>query len=336
MKAKRIFTRQVLGLDYRVLRVILAMMIIALGLLSYRLIDKKECTPVNFLIKTITVHTDSSYMAGETLSFIASANENEINWDFGDNSPKVTGQYVTHKFLRIGTFNITASTGTSCDALQAITIKPAEDMGKKGDQVISGEEIIGKVSTLAGSEETFTCMVTATSYEWSIPNYPKMTANGSTAKFRFPNAGKFLVQVTLDHDRTKRFSKEITVEPVVIEKSHLPENIKPLIPEGVKPLPDPEPANTSVKISDAVFTDYLSKVIDKKMTAPDFDKYLCYKGETKAVLNGDLVSFNALCDEISGKKRRKLIIGRTRIKITSATMRRDNDGCVNIVEVKYH
>jgi len=72
------------------------------------------------------------------------------------------------------------------------------------------------------------------------------------------------------------------------------------------------------------------------MTAADFDKYLCYKGETKVVSNGDVVTFNALCEEISGKKRRKFIIGKTRIKINSAVLRRDNEGCVNIIEVKYH
>ena len=79
MKANRIFTRQVMGLDHRVFNMILVVCLISIGLLSYRLIDKKECTPVNFVIKTITLHTDSSYLAGETLSFIASANENEIS-----------------------------------------------------------------------------------------------------------------------------------------------------------------------------------------------------------------------------------------------------------------
>ena len=48
------------------------------------------------------------------------------------------------------------------------------------------------------------------------------------------------------------------------------------------------------------------------------------------------MTFNAMCDEISGKKRRKLIIGKTKIKIQVAEMRRDKDGCVNIIEVKYH
>ncbi|MBK8521001.1 MAG: PKD domain-containing protein [Chitinophagaceae bacterium] len=333
MKAQRIFTRQVYGLDYRVFRSILVIVLLAIGLLSYRLLDKKECVPINFTVKTITHHTDSSYSAGESLSFIAAATGDEITWDFGDDAEKVTGQYVSHKYLSTGTFIVTASTGNSCQTVRKIIIKLPSELTRSNEPVIAGEEIIGPFATSTGVEESFTCMVTATHYEWSIPNYPKMARTGSTAKFIFPAAGKFLVQVTLDHDRTKRYTKEITVEAPEVIKSTIPEDIKPLIPTEVQPLPDPK--TFSVKISDAIFTEYLSQVIDKKMAAADFDKYLCYKGETKVVANGDIITFNALCEEISGKKRRKFIIGKTKIKINSAVLRRDNEGCVNIIEVKY-
>lgn len=335
MKANRIFTRQIFGLDYRVFRSVLVIVILATGLLGYRLLDKKECTPVRFLIKTITPHTDSTFSAGESLSFIAGNADNEITWDFGDNSPKATGQYVSHKYLSTGSFTVTAFSGTSsCETARKIIVKPPSEFNKSTEQVNPGEEIIGPFATSTGIEESFTCMVAAGYYEWSIPNYPKMIRTGSTAKFTFPAAGKFMVQVTLDRDRTKRFTKEITVEAPEVTQSPVPDNIKPLIPETIQPLPDPK--TFSVKISDAVFLEYLSQVVDKKMSAPDFDKYLCYKGETKVVSNGDIVTFNALCEEISGKKRRKFIIGKTKIKINSAVLRRDNDGCVNIIEVKYH
>ena len=206
-------------------------------------------------------------------------------------------------------------------------------MPEKDDHIVTGEEIVGPTATMTGKQEIFTCMVSAKSYEWSIPNYPKMIQVGATAKFQFPSAGKFIVQVTLDHDRTKRYVKEVNVEAAPNEKSQIPEDIKPLIPPGVQPLPE---VNQSVKVSDAIFLSYLEKVVDKKMTANDFNDYLCYKGETKVISNGDLMTFTAFCEEITGKKRRKMIIGKTKIKIKSAELRRDNDGCVNIIEVKYH
>jgi PKD repeat protein len=322
-----------MGLDYRVWRVMLIISVLSLGLLSYRLIDSKKCIPVSFSIKTIAIHTDSTYSVGENLSFIASSNKNEVTWDFGDNSAKITGQYVTHAYQNTGSYKITASTGTgsSCETTMQIVIAPAV-IQKDDANLVTGEEILGPLSTITGKDEIFTCMVTARVYEWSISNYPKMTQKGSTAKFQFPTAGKYTVQVTLDGDRTKRYSKEITVEAAPDLSSPIPDDIKPLIPEGVQPLPLPD-ANTTVKITDATFKEYLEKVIDKKMTAADFDNYLCSKGGTPVILNGEPMTFNALCEEISGKKRRKMIIGKTRIKIKMAEMRREKDGCVNTILV---
>ncbi len=331
MTANKIFTRQIMGLDYRVLRVLFVVSILCLGLLGYRLIDINKCIPVNFVIKTIAVHTDSNYSAGESLSFIASTSKNEITWDFGDNSIKVTGQYVTHTFETDGSYKIYASTGTSCLTIKEITIKTAAVIKTKDDTVVMGEEIVGPASTIEGTEVMFYCMVTATAYEWTIVNYPKMTRTGTNAKFSFPGSGKYIVQVTLDHDRTKRYSREVTVEAAPNDKSPIPDNIKPLLPDNVQTLPDP---NKNVKITDAIFLSYLQKVVDKKMAANDFDNYLCYKGETKVISNGELMSFNAFCDEISGKKRRKFL-SKVKIKIKTAEMRRDNEGCVNIIEIKY-
>lgn len=335
MTDNRIFTKQLMGLDYRVWRVMLVICILSLGLLSYRLIDSKKCKPVTFSIKTIVQHADSVYNTGEALSFVSSANDNEIIWDFGDNSDKITGQYVTHFYKNAGAYKVTASTGTGCETIQSIMVSVPVAAAQDDNNVVTGQEIVGPLSTITGKEEMFTCMVTAKTYEWSISNYPKMNQQGSTAKFQFPTTGKYLVQVTLDGDRTKRYTKEISVEAAPIAPSTAPDEVKPLIPESIQPLPNPTDSK-NIKITDDIFKGYLEKVIDKKMTTADFDNYLCYKGDTKVILNGDLMSFNAMCEEISGKKRRKLIIGKTKIKIEKAEMRRDKDGCVNIIEVKYH
>lgn len=328
MTANRIFTKQLMGLDYRVWRTILIISILSLGLLSYRLIDSKKCTPVSFYIKTINIHTDSIYNTGETLSFISSATYEETTWDFGDNSKKVTGQYVTHTYSNAGSYLITAYTGSTCQNSQQIKVVTPVVVPQNDDAIITGQEIVGPVATITGKEELFTCMVDAKTYEWTISNYPSMTQTGGTAKLRFPTVGKFLVMVTLNGDRTKRYTKEINVEAA-------PAEAKPLIPDSIPPLLPPA-ENKNIKITDDIFKGYLGKVIDKKMTAADFDNYLCFKGDTKVILNGELMTFNAMCDVISGKKRRKLLIGRTKIKIQMAEMRRGTDGCVNIIEVKYH
>ncbi|MBS1755214.1 MAG: PKD domain-containing protein [Ferruginibacter sp.] len=335
MTGNRIFTKQLMGLDYRVWRTMLIISIISLGLLSYTLIDSKKCEPVNFLIKTIVQHTDGVYNTGETLSFVSSSSKFETTWDFGDNTAKITGQYVTHIYKTAGEYRISASTGTGCETIQGIQVVEPVASAQDDNNVVTGQEIVGPSSTVTGKEEMFTCMVTAKSYDWSISNYPKMNQQGSTAKFQFPTPGKYLVQVTLDSDRTKRYTKEINVEAMPVAPSVTPDEVKPLIPETVQPLPSPTDSK-NIKITDDIFKGYLGKVVDKKMTAADFDNYLCYKGDTKVILNGELMTFNAMCEEISGKKRRKLLIGKKKIKIEMAEMRRDKDGCVNIIEVKYH
>jgi PKD domain len=350
MLAKSIFTRQQLGLDYRIWRVMLIISVLSLSFLSYRILDSKKCIPVNFIIKTITAHADSTYNVGEILSLISSANKDETTWDFGDNTGKVTGQYVTHIYKAAGTYKITASTGSTCEKVMKIAIATPTTIIESSTNLISGEEIVGPILTITGKDALFTCMVTAKVYEWSITNYPKLTQTGPSAIFQFPTPGKYIVEVTLDNDREKRYTKDINVEAEAVKPVTTttdPAELKQLISPKISPMTIPEkllPAeavvaapekNKTVTITDAIFKDYLGKVIDKKMTAADFDSYLCYKGDTKVILNGDLMTFNAMCGEISGKKKSKMVLWKKSIKIKTAEMRRDTDECVNIIEIKF-
>lgn len=319
-----------MGLDYRVWRVILVMGIIPLGLLGYRIMDTKKCKTFSFSIKSISEHRDSVFIAGETLTFIAFTDAKEISWDFGDHSAKQNGPSVTHQYQTNGVFYVTVSAGSACDMVRQITVQPVSELQHKAENMITGDEISGPSTTIAGKEEMFSCMITANTYLWSILNYPKMMRTGLSAKFQFPATGKYIVQVTLDNDRTKRYSKEIMVTDAPKPKIDAPKNIGPLIPGNLQ-----VPANKKIMITDEIFKSYMEKVVDKQMKVDDFSDYLCYGGDTRALLNGALTTFAGLCDEISGKTRRKFIIGRKKIRITSAVMRRDN-GCVNMVDVQYH
>jgi hypothetical protein len=327
MKTYKVYTRRSMGLDLRVWRVMLLLCIASLGLLSYRFIGTKKCTPINFSVKALTEHTDSVFAAGESISFITTSTK-EVNWDYGDNSPDESGQYVTHRFVKPGTYTITAFTSANCETAKRITIATMISRHSH-DEFIPGQEIVGTNTTKPGEEEIYTCMVPAKDYEWSIPNYPKMVRTGSSAKFQFPGPGKYTVQVTLDNDRNKRFSKDVTVEAPVAKPaaSVIPDKIVPLVPDNLK-------APATIKIANDIFASYLAKVIDKKMTVADFDDYLCDKGDTKAFLNGNITTFTAVCEEISGKKKKKLFSKRS-IRITSALMQRDKSGCVTMVTVNY-
>ena len=332
MTTNRILTRQIMRLDYRIWRVLLVLVILSSGILGYRLVNVHKCKPVSFSIKSITAPSDSVFTTGDNLNFVARSDEKTISWDFGDHSPVETGQYVTHQFQMEGIYYVIAFSGSTCDQAKKIIIKPLGEMQHNIDSVTKGGEIIGPAITITGKEVMFSCMVSAGTYEWSVPNYPKMLRTGPSVKYQFPIPGTYTVQVTLDNNREKRYTREITVEapPKSTPEVQVPQHIVPLIPPGIQ-----VPASKKIIINDAIFLGYMEKVVNKEMKAEDFSDYLC-NSDTKALVNGKLTSFNGMCDELSGKKRKRLIFGKTKIKIISAIMRRDGNGCVTLVEVQYH
>ena len=333
MTTNRILTKQIMRLDYRIWHVLLVQVVLSSGLLGYRLINVHKCKPVSFSIKSITAPSDSVFTAGDNLNFVARSEEKTISWDFGDHSTVETGQYVTHQFQMEGTYYVIAYSGSTCGEAKKIIIKPLGEMQQNVDSVVKGGEIIGPPITVTGKEVMFSCMITAGTYEWSVPNYPKMLRTGPSVKYQFPIPGTYTVQVTLDNNREKRYTKEITVEEPpkpTPDVGAVPQHIVPLIPPGIQ-----VPSGKKIIINDAIFLGYMEKVVNKEMKAEDFSDYLC-NPDTKALVNGKLTSFSGMCDELSGKKRKRLIFGKKQIKISSAIMRRDATGCVTMVEVQYH
>lgn len=368
MNANRIYTRKILGLDNMVWMFMILIIIMAIGLLSYRLADRKECIPFTFNIKAITMHTEGTFYTDETLSFSASLKTQNIQWDFGDNSRSETGQYVSHRFAKEGKYFITASTVPGCETIKEINVKaplPAPPVFDSTN-VDAGEKIIGHTTTFTGTSEVFVCSEIGTSYDWAIVNRPTIRPKslGSTASFLFPNAGKYTVQVTVDNDRNKRYFKDIIVQDVASPMNSVPEKPTRLIPlpqpppiqnqprEKANPAPaekpkattDPEgpvikpPSNKLLRVGNATFKAYLEKVMDKEMTAADFDKYLCGGGSTKVILNGDksdVQTFASLCNFLREGKVKKMVIFNKKIKLVSVKLHRDNTTCVTLIDVKY-
>ena len=360
MNANRIYTRKTLGLDNMVWMFMALVIIMAVGLLSYRLADRKECVAFTFNIKAISIHNGNVFYTDETLSFSATLNSQNIQWNFGDNSNTQTGQYVTHRFKKAGKFFVTASTVPGCETIKEIIVKvplpaPVVIDSANGD---TGEKVIGHTTTFTGTNEVYVCSAIGTSYDWAIVNRPAIRPKsfGSTANFLFPNAGKYTIQVTVDNDRNKRYFKDITVENVAAPKNEVPERIPRLIPlpesQPKQPLENPNPAppekpqtpvievpaNKTIVLGNAAFKDYLQKVMNNEMNASDFDKYLCGGESTKVILNGDkkdIQTFTSLCKFLKEGKVKKALIFNKKIKLKSVALHRDNDGCVILIDVQY-
>jgi len=327
-----------MGLDSQVWSVMLILSILSIGLLGYKLADNKKCIPFTFNLKTASFHSDSIYYVGENVTFSSSNPGQSISWDFGDNSDKIEGSYVPHKYTVPGTYRIIASSGTDCDETRIIKIVHAP----QSSYIREGEKIIGPSLITNAVEAEFNCAVLADSYTWSIKSYPsiKPIGSGGRIKFRFPNAGNYTIQVVLDNDRVRSYTKEISVDDVLTRKSIIPEKLPNLIP--VDPTPDTktqpeklpeikviEEEDTKpryVAINNETFITLLQSVQKGQMDISEFNRFFCQGIIPQVRENGKKKAFSVLYQELGSNKYKKATI-------KSLQLKRDSDGCIFIIEI---
>lgn len=191
-----------MGLDNRVWRLMFLMILLPLGLLSYRLIDNDEkCTPFSFKIRTLSLHEDNVYYTGEVLSFTASIPSDNIDWDFGDNTAGTGGENVHHQFLREGRYPVKATGNSLCPFEREIIIQNPPVVVQSSDPVRG--KIVGPKSFNVFTPQKFTYPGSAASYEWTVQNHPIYAERGRTVSFTFTLPGSYTIQVELDGDPKK-------------------------------------------------------------------------------------------------------------------------------------
>lgn len=351
MNSYRIYTRQTLGLDNRVWLLMIIILVLSLGLLSYKVIDKKECVPFTFKVSNLGLHNDSVFYVGDILSFDASVASQDITWDFGDNNG-ASGAYVSHVFLKEGPFQITAKSNSLCTVAKEIIIKALPPDSTPLSGTFSRGKIIGNSSFTINSNEKFSYPLQAKSYEWSVQNQPDFgIKRGQKVSFSFPYSGSYRIRVQLDGDLTKTDYLDVEVLDDVKFKSKK-ESIPVLIPRAAAPEPAPsvnkgidstlnKPKVNSIKhIADQLFLTFLEQVENKTMTIPDFKEYGINE-KTPVIANGqEHQDFKWLCDQLTEKKEsHKTLFGITistkHIKLESANLLSMNNGIVSIINVSY-
>ena len=95
-----------MGLDNRVWRVMISMIVLSAGLLNYKLMDNETCRTIPVYVKPISHHDDSTYYTDEIIFFNAPGPERTLTWDFDDNTPAQEGRNVTHRFQAEGNYNV--------------------------------------------------------------------------------------------------------------------------------------------------------------------------------------------------------------------------------------
>lgn len=360
--SNRILTRQILGLDQSVWLTMLILFVLSAGLLSYKLIDRNKCTAFSIRVVSRVHHTDTVYYTGNNIFFEANSSNNDVTWTFGEKSTDGgKGLVVNHKFMTRGRYYISASINGECETGKWITVENKPDNSEIKDNIPEVKEILGVDSTLEGIEEEFFSPAMADSfYEWVVLYHPEMgTKNEEIAKFRFPNSGKYIIQLTLDHNRIKSYTKEIFVgelqkkvqkpkdmdgadiEKLIIAKKKEEDKIAP-----PPPAPEPVPVVVSdapkiIRIGDKLFRNELQLLVEEKKNEEYFYKYLCGKGSTPVILNSKSDksrTFSELCKELRGKRGKSWIVfkgGSITIKSVKLIRNEINKDCIDLIEIEY-
>lgn len=350
MNPSRIYTRQTLGLDNMVWLVMIMIIIFSLGLLSYKIIDKKECVAFTFKVRNLGSPHDSVFYVGDILSFNASMASQDIDWNFGDNS-RTSGAYVSHVFLKEGSYLVTAKSKSLCSVVKEIIIKaPLPTIAAQSQIFVTGK-IIGNSNFTINTSQIFSYPDQVKSYEWSVQNHPDLgIKRGRSVSFSFPYPGSYKIQVRLDSNFTKLDYLEVEVLDVTRSKSKI-EDIPILIPRAPAPPSQTQPpANkeidsiinkpkgNSIKfIANKLFLTYLEDVINKTKQVSDFADYGISE-KTPVVVNGEEHhDFKWLCEELTKTKKTEFLgitTSKKQIKLESANLQRMN-GIVSIVNVYY-
>jgi hypothetical protein len=352
MSNKRIYLKKFMGLDMMIWKTGFVCIILSLLLLSYKLAKRETCKPVSFYAKSGVINTGNIFYLGESISFKSSVGGNKIEWNFDDDTPLAAGEYVTHRFAKEGRYYVKVSSGSNCEFAQIVSIVKPKAQTELEDLETTGEKIYGKNATYTGMEEIYQSLVKGDIYEWVVLNQPAMKKDGPVASFSFPGKGTYTLQLTVNNDRTKRYTKEIIVQelekpsskPGDVKQLIKPSEIDPIIlpakpekPEQVTvtpPVIEPPSAPKKIKIGEPAFASYLQQVIDGQMLEADFYRYLAEEGATKVRYNNDKTTrnFSWLCNELNGKKKGFII--KKKVKIESVILKKDEADRITLIVVK--
>jgi len=367
MNDYRTFTRRFLGLDIRARRVVIILILLSLIFLSYRLF-KGKCIPFTIEVDKNS-HSDTFFFPGETIRFFSSNLSEDINWNFKDETQGMaTGSSVLYAFNKEGVYFVTARINEGCEFGKTIYIKKRPEAGPAVTEK-TADTIVGVASTMVGKAELFISPIVAEAYEWEVLKHPEMDVKiGEKVSYTFDRADTYIIQLTLDRDRAKSFQKRLVVLDVP-GKTVLAQDVKALpieqkieeihqqaeepreIEKKLQDSPEAEPAPPTEKVESSapiikvvapdVFRGYLQKLVAGEMNENEFYIYLCKRGTTSVVVNGDTrnsKTFSKFCQEYKGKTERSLIVGKKGpITIKAVKLIKDlvDTKCINRIEVEY-
>jgi hypothetical protein len=327
-----------LCLDKSVWLVMFVLIIISLGLMGYRKATYEPCVEFTIFSKGFSENTNNQFTVGDDIRFTVSRRDGKnIVWNFGDSIEEKGTTVITHNYNRDGRFDVTATINGKCQSITTVYIRKPNVNRNYTEQNNSPALITGSDAPEVNKPAIYMTNTTAESYEWSVLNrneYKNQT--GKFAAFNFKTEGRYTLQLKLDNDRQKIFTKEIFVKPstaIVNNNNPLPtrrlnldrlprreENeatspvSQPVNPTAQPPIVPPTTEDASgsagnhyIDGTDKFFFKSFEEVIRGGKPITDFDKYLCNGTGTRVLLNDkNYMSFEQFFNTIKGNNKRKI------------------------------
>lgn len=335
MNADNLYTRTRIGLDNRVWLVLLVTLILSGALLGFKMATREVCAPVKIVITNNDNPAVARYYPQDRLTFAAQMDgAKEVVWDFGDNTPAVTGRTQIHTFSNSGSYFVTVTVNGKCrEFINVVISNKMAATAAATASVAEGQEITGPDAPKAGEPVNYMTSLNGTSFEWNILNSPEYpTQKTAMATYTFLTPGAKTIELKLDNGKVYRKTVQVLPgnQPVADPNAAgMPQNMP--VQQEQTPVTEAAPESTAPKstfIADEVFRDMLDKVTEGEKDASSFNQFLCNGALTKVRDNGESwTTLGEFCSKIHDKKK---------FQIKSVvTIRDPNDKCVLQIQVKY-
>jgi uncharacterized protein with GYD domain len=359
-----IYSRSVMGLDVRVWILLLMAIVISVLLFGFKARNHTDCSSLSVVTQgNMPHHQSNAYYVSEKIIFkITGKNIKKVEWDFGDASPRVTGAEQAHQYKIEGDYDVVAIVNDKCKESIYLTVSQTETSNNSPDlENVFRSPIMGDTYATAGTLETYSCRLPASSYKWTIENKSGTEEKfGQSVSFSFSDTGTYTLVVQLDDDDNKVYKQIITVSPVSdgakVDPLPKPELVPIILPKKnpvsdqqknpstelpASPLPPapttvppPKAAKRYLQLPPEEVETWLKDVVDKKRDVPDFDNVLCEGGNTKVTANGKVMTFSELCKKLQDKKGLVFKSKVKDIKVSSAPYGLETK-CMVTIYVKY-
>lgn len=201
MNHKRIKTH----FDKNVYISFLVLMIFGLGLLSFRLNSKVDCSHVDFEMIA------DSYTTADLIEFKSTDPSGvEWEWDFGQGIPKKYRSNVLHQFTKEGTYTVSLKMNGQCEATKQIVITKEKDLV---DPALIPNIILPKYVRVGQEVEFSNDSEFAKSWQWSFGESMAIDGNKRTEKYVYKTPGEKTVLLVVNGDRRHEAKQRITVLP---------------------------------------------------------------------------------------------------------------------------